>query len=223
VTPEPSEKRKTRIVRAIIIGSFLVGALSALIILRAGRANSGPAGQMFFSKTSLVCLQCGALMASKSRMVFGREVGNIDLISEPLFSPLGVQPCNQPCNHEQLHSLGGRDRMLILYPFTLVANEWGFQNGTFFSSAPALKEALLSVANTNLEGAQILLLALTEFRRRPISIVTNVLPALSSQDSALLKSQLLSPPFFNAVSSTLTNREFSSKWQRFEAQNFFQQ
>jgi hypothetical protein len=214
---EPAKKRKTHIVRAIIIGAVFLGSLFAISILRSAEGvNSGNYRQISFSKRSYICFECGALMQSKSLYILGQEIEKISPVSAPFFPQLGAIPCD----HKQLQSVGWWN--LDVYPFDCSKSERGDPTGNFFSSAPALTEVLSSIANTNAEGAQVVLRALAKLRFNRNNLITNVLPALPSRDSALLKSQILSRPFFEAVSSTLTNWEFATNWQKFESQNSFQ-
>jgi hypothetical protein len=116
-----------------------------------------------------------------------------------------------PCEHRNPLGCGVRTREFTIHPNTPFNNSYkqGYPDGDFFSSAPALSEALSSLARTNLDASEFLLRGLVALRLRTNNTATNLLPDLYSPNVALLKSHLESVAFSNAVALAITNTIYS--------------
>jgi hypothetical protein len=190
--PEAPKKRKTRFVRAILIALLLFCVLWTVTIIGIFAVEDALPPiepRIALIKSTVICTGCGAVSKGKAFTFLGVDLTDY---REPVFAPIAPSfIATNTCDHKDvLETVGLRVRILSVYPSEWRLFKSGYLDNDFFSSAPALQEALSSVAKTNLIAAQNLLSGVIHLRLRGTSAATKVLPALESTDMELLKSQL---------------------------------
>jgi hypothetical protein len=195
MTAEAPKKRKIRFARAILIALLLVCVLWTVMILGIFAVEDAlpPIEPGVASiETTFICTRCGALSKIKTVTLFGFELNHSPESKFTTIAPsfLGTNVCNH-YRADGPEMVGMRAKGFSFHPFDWGSREIAYPDTDFFSSAPALKEALSSLSKTNLIAAQALLSGVVTLRMEVTSAATNVLTALESNDVEQLKSQLL--------------------------------
>jgi hypothetical protein len=183
VTFEPAKKRRTRILIAGAV-AILAGALLLSGFLIARRIER-PDGKIQYSKWCMLCVRCGAQELRKSRTVFGMDYNPWPAFTAPCLS----LPDSSPCEHET-QVVGIRRRNFDLAGFKFEMFTMGFPDGNFFSTFPALREALSGIAATNLAQSAQFLSAILNLQEGANAPLIQVFPALSFGDAEVLKTVL---------------------------------
>jgi hypothetical protein len=184
VTLEPQKKRRTRILIGGAIAVLTVGLLLCAFVIarRMERLN----GRIHFSKSSILCIRCGAHRFLRTRSFFGLDYNAWSDFTPPALSYADSNYCTHVSR-----SLGIRRRYLDLTvdikPETLTE---GFPDGDFFSTFPALREALSRIATTNIDQSMHVLSAILNLQEETNAPLKELLPVLSSENAELLKTAL---------------------------------
>jgi hypothetical protein len=200
MTPEPSKTRKGRWSKrkrrlALVAGVVLLVCL-ALPVWRISTGEIKYTGywrELGYRKSVQICCKCCAQLTTCESSFFGWEPSEDEVYSGG----------ETNCAH-QFIEVGIRQRGLEFLPFEHVWNNYGYSDGNFFSTMPALKGVLLSISKTNLEESRAILETLAEFRSNKTNHVLEILPGLYSKNSELLKEQLETKAF-RAATGVSTN------------------